>query len=169
VLTKNLQKYCQGLILPTKTTKNYVFCQNFLFSVNSNRIFKVFLWKIYRKKITEILPASSTKQCEQKIFRFYRKNLQKSCQLAVPKNMSRKISCVLYRKQDFSWFLLIVGLSPACSTKKLCRNFFSILQEKFACMMWMNQGNWGMVGGYFTLSWTGPLACLNLFTAMLCG
>jgi hypothetical protein len=66
----------------------------------------VFLWKIYRKK------------------------LQNSCQLAAPKNLRRnffcftgniclfEISCI-YRKHDFSLFLLMVGLSPGSIIKIL--------------------------------------------------
>jgi hypothetical protein len=69
-----------GLILPTKKDRK-IFCILSKFSVFCKILQKfkvVFLWKIYRKKNTEFLPATSTKKSVQNFYLFYRKNLSVS-------------------------------------------------------------------------------------------
>jgi hypothetical protein len=63
-----------------------VLWQNLLFSVNSNRILNIYSYETFTEK------------------------MQKSCQLAAPKNICRKF-CLTGKKQNTSLALLMVGLS----------------------------------------------------------
>jgi hypothetical protein len=61
--------------------------------------------KNLQKKITEFLPASSTK------------NLCQNFSILQEKIVCFKFPCI-YRKQDFSLFLLMVGLNPGLNLQQ---------------------------------------------------
>ncbi len=119
---KNTQQQCgcwQSIILHQsralsyqQKTENFSVIWQFFF-VNSHRIYKLCSYK----KITEILPASSTKKSVHNFFPFYKKTLY-------------GIYCA-FRKQDFSLVLLIAGLSPVSLFLMAQVNSPLVLKGKF--------------------------------------